>query len=298
MGRITKRYRVTKVRVPSAPAEGTLPLLRDGDDEVAVDVDTRADVVSVEEPLEIRVGGSPLTTTMRTPGNDIELVHGFLYSEGLITKKTDISTIRYCAGATGPDGRNTYNVVEVDFAPGVALPDAAARRAFTTTSACGVCGTTSIAQLMGKAHCAITPFTISVPTILSLPDALRAGQESFARTGGIHAAGLFTRSGEPLVIAEDVGRHNAADKVIGWALVNECLPLDDVVLALSSRASFELVQKAVMAGIGAMATVSAPSSLAIDTAREAGLILAGFVRPGRMNLYAGAERVLPGDLLR
>lgn len=289
MGRITQRYRVTRVRVPSASAEGTRPAVSA---DTALEIDTRADVVSVEEPLEIRVGGSALTTTMRTPGNDVELVHGFLYAEGLIRSKADIASVRYCAGATGPDGQNTYNVIEVDLAPGVRLPDASQRRAFTTTSACGVCGTTSIEQLMSKRSCASAPVSVSVPVLLSLPEKLRAGQESFQRTGGIHAAGLFTTAGEPIVIAEDVGRHNACDKVIGWALMRERLPLSDTVLAMSSRASFELVQKAVMAGIGAMATVSAPSSLAVDTAREAKMILAGFVREVRLNLYSGAERVV------
>lgn len=292
MGRITQRYRVTRVRVPSS--EGTRPAVGA---KTPFEVDTRADVVSVEEPLEIRIGGKALTTTMRTPGNDVELVHGFLYAEGLIRSKADIASVRYCAGATGPDGQNTYNVIEVDLAPGVALPDESQRRAFTTTSACGVCGTTSIRQLMSKRTCTIKPLHVSVPVLLSLPEQLREGQESFARTGGIHAAGLFTTTGEGLVIAEDVGRHNACDKVIGWALMRDMLPLTDTVLAMSSRASFELVQKAVMAGIGAMATVSAPSSLAVETAREANMILAGFVREVRLNLYSGAERVVdPGQL--
>ncbi|MDO4606789.1 MAG: formate dehydrogenase accessory sulfurtransferase FdhD [Bowdeniella nasicola] len=284
MGRFTDRFRVTRVRASSA--EGARP---------AWDVDTRADVVAVEEPLEIRVGGTTLTTTMRTPGADIELVHGFLLAESIIRGADDIATARYCAGATGPDGRNTYNVIEVELAPGVAPVRPEQQRLVTTTSACGVCGSASIDTLLANRTCAAPGATIPPDVLLAAPGLLRSEQEGFRRTGGMHAAGLVRTDGSVLVVREDIGRHNAADKVIGWGLMNGVLPAGDIILAMSSRASFELVHKAVLAGVGALAAVSAPSSLAIETAREAGLVLAAFVSGSRMNLYAHADRVLPGD---
>ena len=277
MGRITRKLRI--IRVFSPPG---------GD----IVVGGRADAVAVEEPLEIRVAGRSLTTTMRTPGNDVELVHGFLFSEGLIRSGADISAVRYCGGTCGQD-ENSYNVVDVDLAPGVPVPGPAAQRAFTTTSACGVCGTTSIDQLMGKRRVPITPVRIDPSVALSLPGRLREHQVAFERTGGIHAAGIFTPSGEAVEIREDVGRHNAADKAIGALLMTGRVPLGaPAILALSGRASFELVQKAVMAGIGAVVAVSAASSLAIDTAEEAGIFLAGFLREGRMNVYTGAGALI------
>lgn len=284
MGRFTDRFRVSRVRASST--EGARP---------AWDVNTRADVVAVEEPLEIRVGGMTLTTTMRTPGADIELVHGFLLAEGIIRGAEDIASARYCAGATGPDGRNTYNVVEVDLAAGVAPVRPEQQRLVATTSACGVCGSASIDALISNRTCAAPATTIPAEVLMAAPDLLRDDQQGFRRTGGMHAAGLVRTDGTSLVVREDIGRHNAADKVIGWGLMNRVLPAGDIILAMSSRASFELVHKAVMAGVGALAAVSAPSSLAIETAREAGLVLAAFVRSDRMNLYAHAERVLPGD---
>lgn len=271
MGRITQNYAVTRVTLNEGRAT----------------VDTRADTVTVEEPLEIRVGGPTLTTTMRTPGNDIELVHGFLYGEGLITTAQQIETARYCAGATGPDGANTYNLLEVDLAAGVRAPSQESLRLTTTTSACGVCGSTSIDQIMGKTAHQISPINLDPALIVSLPEKLRKGQKQFNRTGGVHAAGAFTLEGEPVVIREDIGRHNAADKVIGHLLMKGLLPADDLILVMSSRASFELVQKAVMAGFPALAAVSAASSLAVDMAREAGMALVGFTRENRFILYSG-----------
>lgn len=271
MGRITQNYAVTRVTLNEGRAT----------------VDTRADTVTVEEPLEIRVGGPTLTTTMRTPGNDIELVHGFLYGEGLITTAQQIETARYCAGATGPDGANTYNLLEVDLAAGVRAPSQESLRLTTITSACGVCGSTSIDQIMGKTAHQISPINLDPALIVSLPEKLRKGQKQFNRTGGVHAAGAFTLEGEPIVIREDIGRHNAADKVIGHLLMEGRLPADDLILVMSSRASFELVQKAVMAGFPALAAVSAASSLAVDMAREAGMALVGFTRENRFNLYSG-----------
>jgi FdhD protein len=282
MGRVTVRRKVTTVDV-AAPPERTRT--------------TRPDTLTVEEPLEIRVGDTPLTVTMRTPGHDIELVHGFLLSEGIIGAAEDVSLARYCAGAvTSSDSgfdENTYNVIDVTLAPGVAPPEASAARAFLTSSSCGVCGTASIEQLRTRTafDVAADPMTVTASTLLGLPDALRARQQSFDRTGGLHAAGLFTSDGELLAVREDVGRHNAVDKVVGWAMLQGRLPAAGCILMVSGRASFELVQKAVVAGIPCLAAVSAPSSLAVELAEDAGATLAGFVRGTRFNVYTGAHRV-------
>lgn len=272
MGRITRNFAVTRVEVGDHGSYRT---------------DTRADTTAVEEPLELRVNGTTLTTTMRTPGHDIELIHGFLYGEGLIKSATDLQEARYCAGATGPDGQNTYNLLEVDLASGVRAPGPEHIRKVTTTSACGVCGSTSISQIMDRQSAPISPVELDPEVIISLPEQLREGQKTFRRTGGIHAAGAFTLAGEPLLIREDIGRHNAADKVIGALLMDGKLPAEDLILVMSSRASFELVQKAVTAGFPALVAVSAASSLAVELAREAGMALTGFTRGNRFNLYAG-----------
>ncbi|RKT79822.1 FdhD protein [Terracoccus luteus] len=279
MGRVTVRRRVTRIDVEAATTS------------------TGPDTISVEEPLELRVGGSALTVTMRTPGHDIELVHGFLLGEGLIRSADDVRMARYCEGAvvsgeTGVD-ENTYNVVDVTLAEGVALPPASAARSFFTNSSCGVCGKASIEQLRTtSAHDIRSDRTeIAAKVVVEMPDTLRRHQRSFERTGGLHAAGLFTADGDLLVAREDVGRHNAVDKVVGWAALNGHLPGTGLVLMVSSRASFELTQKAVMAGIPCLAAVSAPSSLAVEAAEDAGLTLLGFVRGTRLNVYAGAERV-------
>lgn len=275
MGRISQSFAVTRVTFD------------DGVDAPAT-VDTRGDMVSVEEPLELRVNGPTLTTTMRTPGHDFEWIHGFLHGEGLITSADQVATARYCGGATGPDGANTYNLLEVDLATGVRAPGLENIRLTTTTSACGICGSTSIDQIMGKRQHTIEPVELDPKVVVSLPDKLREGQKQFRRTGGIHAAGAFTLDGEPIVIREDVGRHNAADKVIGYLLMEGLLPAKDMILVMSSRGSFELVQKAVMAGFPAMVAVSAASSLAVELAREAGMALTGFTRDNRFNLYSGS----------
>lgn len=274
MGRIGQSYRVTKVTFGADPAEGYA-------------TDTRGDLVTVEEPLELRVGGTTVTTTMRTPGHDLELIHGFLHAEGHITRAEQISTARYCAGATGPNGENTYNLLEVDLSRGTRPLGRESIRLTTMTSACGVCGSTSIDEVLRRRHYHVEPVRLDPRVVVSLPEQLRARQKQFRRTGGIHAAGAFTLTGEPIVVREDIGRHNAADKVIGHLLMNDLLPAREVILVMSSRASYELVQKAVMAGIPALVAVSAASSLAVDLAREAGLALAGFTRENRFNLYAG-----------
>jgi len=257
---------------------------------------TRPDTVAAEEPLEIRLTGTPLAVTMRTPGDDFDLVHGFLTTEGVIRSADDVAALRYCNSVDG-EGRNTYNVVDVHLAPGVAAPETALDRNFVTSSSCGVCGKASIDAIRTK-----TPFDVAgdaarVPleVLLELPDRLRAAQEVFAKTGGLHAAGLFTADGELVALREDVGRHNAVDKVIGDGVRAGRLPLAGHVLMVSGRASFELTQKAAMAGIPVLAAVSAPSSLAVELAREVGITLVGFLRGDGGNVYTCQERVVLPD---
>ena len=257
---------------------------------------TRPDTVAAEEPLEIRLTGTPLAVTMRTPGDDFDLVHGFLTTEGVIRSADDVAALRYCNSVDG-EGRNTYNVVDVHLAPGVAAPETALDRNFVTSSSCGVCGKASIDAIRTK-----TPFDVAgdaarVPleVLLELPDRLRAAQEVFAKTGGLHAAGLFTADGELVALREDVGRHNAVDKVIGDGVRAGRLPLAGHVLMVSGRASFELTQKAAMAGIPVLAAVSAPSSLAVELAREVGITLVGFLRGDGGNVYTCQERIVLPD---
>ena len=252
----------------------------------------RPDTLVVEEPLEIRVRGSALAVTMRTPGDDMDLAAGFLVSEGVVRAADDVRAIRYCAGAVEGDV-NTYNVLDVDLADDVASPDPSLERAFYTTSSCGLCGKASLDAVRTASTWAVAddPVLVSMKVLAALPDRLREAQRVFEKTGGVHAAGLFTTDGELLCLREDVGRHNAVDKVVGWALRDGRLPLRGTVLLVSGRASFELTQKAWMAGIPVLAAVSAPSSLAVDLATEAGMTLVGFLRGETMNVYAGAHRI-------
>jgi FdhD protein len=253
---------------------------------------SRPDVLAVEEPLELRVDGKALAVTMRTPGHDVELAHGFLLSEGVVGSRDDVLDARYC-GSLDEDGRNTYNVLDVGLAGHVPPPETGVERNFYTTSSCGVCGKASLdaVKLRTRYSPAADPVVVTPATLAVLPDRLRTRQRVFDRTGGLHAAGLFTASGDPLVVREDVGRHNAVDKVLGWTLLQGKVPAAGTVLMVSGRASFELVQKAVMAGVPVLAAVSAPSSLAVELAEESGLTLVGFIRGGSMNIYTGAERV-------
>lgn len=282
MGRVTERRRIVRIR------DGV--------------VSTRPDTLVAEEPLEIRLNGKPLAITMRTPGDDFALAAGFLVSEGVLGSPEELANIVYCAGAT-EDGANTYNVVDVRLAPGVPVPDIALERNVYTTSSCGLCGKASLEAVRTTARWAVEdpagpvgevgdPAMRLEPEVLAgLPDRLRAAQRVFERTGGLHAAALFSPDGELLDIREDVGRHNAVDKLVGRALQQGALPLRDAVLMVSGRASFELAQKAVMAGIPVLAAVSAPSSLAVDLAAETGLTLVGFLRGTSMNVYAGEQRL-------
>ena len=257
---------------------------------------SRPDTLAAEEPLEIRVLGRPLTVTMRTPGDDFDLARGFLVSEGVVSADSDIVAIRYCAGATA-NGANSYNVLDVLLDDGVRPPDPSLERNFYTTSSCGLCGKASLeaVRTISKWSVDRDPLRLDAATIATLPEKLRAAQRVFDRTGGLHAAALFDADGDLLCVREDVGRHNAVDKVIGWALDAGRLPLAGTTLMVSGRASFELVQKAVMAGIPALAAVSAPSSLAVDLAREMGLTLIGFLRGSSMNIYSGVERIASGQ---
>jgi FdhD protein len=253
---------------------------------------TRPDTVAAEEPLEIRLAGRPLAVTMRTPGDDFDLVHGFLATEAVIGGPDDVAGLRYC-DSVDADGRNTYNVVDVDLAAGVAAPATALDRNFYTSSSCGVCGKASIDAIRTRSRFDVAADGVRVPlgVLLGLPDRLRAAQEVFAKTGGLHAAGLFTADGELRTVREDVGRHNAVDKVIGEAVRAGALPLSGHVLVVSGRASFELTQKAAMAGIPVLAAVSAPSSLAVELAREVGITLVGFLRGDGCNVYTCPERL-------
>jgi FdhD protein len=240
----------------------------------------RPDTLAVEEPLEIRADGRSLAVTMRTPGHDVDLAIGFLLTEGLVAPDGVHSAIN-CAD----------NVVDVSLTE--PLSEDVAARGFYVSSSCGICGKASIDAVttVQRWRVADDVFTIDPDVLISLPDQLREAQKTFDRTGGLHAAGLFTRDGKLQCIREDVGRHNAVDKVVGWALTNSRLPLRETILQLSGRASFELVQKALMAGIPAMAAVSAPSSLAVEMATGAGMTLVGFLRGTSFNVYAGAGRL-------
>jgi FdhD protein len=252
----------------------------------------RPDTLVAEEPLEVRVGGRPVSVTMRTPGDDFDLVAGFLVTEGVVRAAEQIAALRYCVG-TGDDGSNTYNVIDAVLAPGTAVPEFALARNFYTTSSCGICGKASIDAIRTLADYDVSgdPLRLDPHVLAGLPGKLRAAQRVFARTGGLHAAGLFTGDGALLALREDVGRHNAVDKVVGWAARDGRLPLRGCLLLVSGRASFELTQKALMAGIPALAAVSAPSSLAVQLAEEAGMSLVGFLRGTSMNVYAGAHRI-------
>ncbi|MER7604534.1 formate dehydrogenase accessory sulfurtransferase FdhD [Nocardioides sp. NPDC127503] len=255
-------------------------------------ISRRPDTLAAEEPMEIRVNGRPLTVTMRTPGGDFDLAIGFLVSEGVVHSADDVASVRYCAGATA-DGGNTYNVVDVGLAAHVPPPDASLERSFYTTSSCGLCGKASLEAVRTSSAWSVAEDTLRVtPELLTtLPERLREAQRVFDSTGGLHAAGLFDAEGNLICVREDVGRHNAVDKVIGHALREGLVPLRNSMLMVSGRASFELVQKAVMAGIPLLAAVSAPSSLAVDLADDNGLTLVGFLRGSSMNIYAGTDRI-------
>jgi FdhD protein len=252
----------------------------------------RPDALAVEEPLEVRVGGRSVVVTMRTPGHDVDLALGFLLTEGLLVDVDDVAGAVHCTDADA-DGRPTFNVLEVALRPGAAEPELDDRRTFGMTSACGVCGTASIDAVRRRSRYDVgeDDAVVDASVLAALPARLADEQSTFRRTGGLHAAGLFTAGGEPVVVREDVGRHNAVDKVLGWAAREVRWPLRGTVLVVSGRASFELAQKAWSAGVPVLAAVSAPSSLAVQLAQEAGLTLVGFLRDPTMNVYSHPERV-------
>ncbi|MEP6757603.1 MAG: formate dehydrogenase accessory sulfurtransferase FdhD [Actinomycetota bacterium] len=251
----------------------------------------RADTLATEEPLEIRAQGpgqeaSQVAVTMRTPGGDFELAAGFLFTEGLVGSG-DVRRVAYCDDLDDEDQR--YNVVTVTLATPVDTERL--RRNFFATSSCGVCGKASLDDI--AVRCAVVPLGLTVPAavLVGLPERLRAAQQVFDRTGGLHAAGLFTAAGEPIAIREDVGRHNAVDKVIGEQMLAGRVPLSEAILQVSGRASFEIVQKAAVAGIPVVSAVSAPSSLAVEAGNRLGVTVLGFVRDGRCNIYSHPDRV-------
>ncbi|WP_417215313.1 formate dehydrogenase accessory sulfurtransferase FdhD [Arthrobacter sp.] len=273
MGRLTQRRRVVRYTVDGGPR-------------------TREETLAAEEPLEIRLGGRVFSVTMRTPGDDFDLVAGFLVSEGIIAGPAELSSLRFCAGED-EDGRQTFNVIEVQLGPGAIVPDPSLDRHVYTSSSCGICGTASIDAVSKTSRFTLPAATpaIGVHTLLGLSDTLREHQALFGKTGGVHAAGLFDADGNLLCLREDVGRHNAVDKVVGWALREGRLPLDGTILQVSGRASFELVQKAYLAGIPVLSAVSAPSSLAVELAEQAGLTLAAFARGSSVNIYTHPDRI-------
>jgi FdhD protein len=276
MGRLMQRRRVLKLSLDGEPRR-------------------REDVLAAEEPLEIRLGGRPFSVTMRTPGDDFDLVAGFLVSEGVVWDAGQLGALRFCAGED-EQGRQTYNVVEAQLAAGVPLPETSLERHVYTSSSCGICGTASIDAVTKSSHFGLAAGEagegLALQVLLSLPEKLREHQQVFERTGGVHAAGLFGFDGTLLCLREDVGRHNAVDKVVGWALREGRLPLAGTVLQVSGRASFELAQKAYLAGIPVLSAVSAPSSLAVELAQEVGLTLAGFSRGRSVNVYAHPDRIV------
>jgi FdhD protein len=249
------------------------------------------DTLAAEEPLEIRVGGQAVAVTMRTPGTDFELAAGFCLTEGLIAEPGDIEAIRYCAGTDPETGLQTYNVVDVSLrGGGTVAPDL--RRNVYTTSSCGICGTASIDAIRRTYDDIDDPLRVSVDLLRDLPDRMREAQRVFDRTGGLHAAARFDARGALLDLREDVGRHNAVDKVIGHAALSGALPLSGQVLLVSGRVAFEIVQKALRARLPVIAAVSAPTSLAVEAAARSGMTLVGFLRGDRMNVYCGADRIV------
>jgi len=256
---------------------------------------SRIDLLATEEPLEVRlrIGQRilPVAVTMRTPGADFELAAGFLFAEGLIESRDDLGRIEYCVDCDEGTPQQ-YNVVTAVLKPSrgadVVIPD----RNFGMTSSCGLCGKERLDQIERKGIRPLTPGPVVDHTIITgLPDKLRDAQGLFSTTGGLHAAGLFNASGDLLALREDVGRHNAVDKVVGWAFLEGLLPLSDHILMVSGRSSFEIAQKCLAAGIPVLCAVSAPSSLAVDLAQRFGMTLVGFLRGERFNVYAGMRRI-------
>jgi FdhD protein len=246
------------------------------------------DALAAEEPLEIRIGGAPLTVTMRTPGHDEELAAGFLLTEGIVENSAQIAALRsYITSASGKSNGIEVELRDCEFDP------AQLQRNFFAASSCGICGKASIDAIRQRGLHASSPgFTLDPELLCTLPDKLREAQTVFSRTGGLHAAALFDASGNLVALREDIGRHNAVDKIVGWAALNGQLPLSQYLMLVSGRGGFEIVQKALAAGLPILASVSAPSSLAVQLARELGLTLLGFLRGRRFVVYSGEYRLV------
>ncbi|WP_286960478.1 formate dehydrogenase accessory sulfurtransferase FdhD [Arsenicicoccus sp. UBA7492] len=298
MGRVTTRVPATRFVVDEPVGELHGELVAEGAAGPRVSVRPRPDTLAVEEPLEIRVHGEVVAVTMRTPGDDFDLTIGFLLTEGVVAAADDVLGLMHCLDE-GEDGSPTYNVVDVTLRAGAGSVEAlaSATRSTYTTSSCGVCGKAGIDAIRTRLphDVAADPVRVRAADLVRMPDRLREHQGAFDRTGGVHAAGLFTAAGEVLLVREDVGRHNAVDKVLGAAAREGLLPLAGHVLQVSGRASFELTQKAAMAGVPVLSAVSAPSSLAVDLARDVGLTLAAFVRPPRFTAYSRPDRIDTGE---
>lgn len=250
------------------------------------------DEVVCEEPLEIRIGGVPVAVVMRTPGHDEELTRGFLVTEGVVTEPAAIRSVRHCTVVDDPEAEG--NVIQVTLRPEIEVDWARLRRNLYASSSCGLCGKATIDQVMVRHEPVVDSSRVEISRLYALPGELEAAQTVFARTGGLHAAGLFDATGRSLVVREDVGRHNAVDKVVGWALSRGRLPLAGHLLMVSGRISYEITLKAVVARIPVLAAVSAPSSLAVSLAQRAGLTLVAFLRGQRASVYAGGERIVAG----
>ena len=250
-------------------------------------VEASSDRVAHEEPLEIQVGGTPLAVLMRTPGHDLELVSGFLITEGIVSSRKALASVHHQSG-----GDDDANVIRVNLADEVRVDLESLRRSFFASSSCGVCGKGSLESALRVAPALDDPTRFEPRHFLPLLEQLRAAQVVFEETGGLHAAGLFDPEGQLLVAREDVGRHNAVDKTVGWALRNDRLPLMGHTLLVSGRISFEIVQKALAARIPVVAAISAPTSLAVDLARQSGMLLVAFLREDRFNGYGARERLL------
>jgi FdhD protein len=249
----------------------------------------REDRVTVEEPLEIRIGGQTMAVTMRTPGHDHDLAAGWLVTEGVVSRPEEIVRIEHCRETRSPEEEGNVVLVRTTAQAGEHLDRA--RRLLLTSSSCGLCGKGSIESIRGQFPAVVSDAVVTAGVLLSLPDRLRSEQTTFGQTGGLHGAGVFTLSGRLIAAREDVGRHNAVDKVIGRLFREGQLPLSDSILCVSGRASFEIVQKALAAGVPIVAAVSAPSTLAVDLARSSGITLVGFLREKGFNLYSGEARV-------
>lgn len=271
-------------KVPTGPVTGVRVLaVRDP----ARAPSARGDHVAVEAPLEVRFGGLVSTVLMRTPGRDEELVRGFMLSEGIVGALSDVRALRRPRGLSGGEAGN---VIEVELDPGRPAPKA--ERLFPGNSSCGACGKTSIASLVVHGRPARSRIRVARDVLAELPARMRRAQATFGRTGGVHASALFTPAGDLVALREDVGRHNALDKILGWGLAEGRLPFDDLLLLVSGRVSYEILQKSVVGGIPVIAAVGAPSSLAVDLARRFGITLVGFLRGPSMNVYAHPRRVV------